>query len=396
MARRRRRAPAYDPFAPLGPRAQNRLIHQTVNSQILPLIAQINAEVKRHAASGESAIAGYTNRFAADIAPLAGQTHQTYADAIAAQTADDKALGDRLAGVGAGVSEGLRQQLAGAIGPGQLDQLTGAAAQQGAAGGAAVQAGGSAAVGALRGAATAAEAYSGQLPGIVKAGGAQRVSQLLQQLEEQRATQVSDIRSKVPGLLASVSAQVRGEQFQKAVAQQSGLIAQTKLQNDTAYKQAKIDQGNRSLDLRAAKARSDALYKKAGLKLSRDRYDLSVKNEHRLERAKAGKSGGYSATKLHDLRTTAIASAIHWKKGSSPVRYANGGVKVKGFPAHPSLKDAPKLFHALVVQGDIPPSMAAWAVGQVYGKWLSPGQKQELVGGHRQRVNRGVGGAGPR
>lgn len=383
--RRRRRAPVYDPLAALSPRAQRRLVTQTVNSQIVPLIAQVNAGINRQERSGQGAIAGYTNALVRDLSPLASQTRATYGAAEQRQTLDDTALANRLAGLGGETAAALRAQLGGSVGAEQLASLTGEATQQGGGAGATVAALGTAARGALRGAGAAAEAYSGQLPGIARVGGVQRISQLIGQLENARQTQVGDIRSKVPGLLAQVSSDVRNQEFQKAVAAASGLVDQEKLQLDTAYKTAKLGQGQAALNLRAAKQRSDALFKQAGVNLGRDRYNLAVQAEHRLERTKKGKKGGYTPGQLSKLRATAIESAKDYKHGFPPTHYANGGVKTRGAPPHPNIAAARDLFRALVNHG-IPPSMADWATGQVYGGWRAPGERRR----------RGPGGTGPR
>lgn len=383
------KAPTYSPFTPLGPRAQRRRVKALVNAQILPLIAQINAEINRRQASGSAAISGYTSRLASDLAPLAGATHATYTGAEARQSADDAALADRLTRVGGDVGASLRAQLQLA---GQSTAPADAAAQQGAAAGATVAGLGSAALANLRAHGAAAETFSGQLPGIARVGGQQRIAQLLGQMENERATQVGAVRAKVPELLASVGSDVANQEFQKAVAAQSGLLDQRKFNLDVAYKKATIGQRSRSNDIAqqradqaAAKAQSDALFKKAGLNLARDRYQLAVTNEHRLERAKSGKTGGFTPTQVAHLRATAIESAKDYKHGIPATYYANGGIKTPAQPPHPGTTGARALFRALVNHG-IPPTMADWATGEVYGRWHAPGEKG----------NRGAGGTGPR
>lgn len=392
--RRRRSRPSPPGYGtPLSPRQQRAQVASLVNAQILPLIAQINAESARKAASGGAAITAYTDQLARRLAPLAGQTRATYQAAEQRQTADDTALANRLQGLGGDVAATLRQQVGG-IGNADAfsNLLAGQASQQGAGAGAALAGMGTAAVGALRGAGAAAEAYSGQLPGISRIGGLQRLAQLRAQIESERASQVGDIRAKVPSLTATVSQQVADREFQRQVAIQSGLLDQAKFNADVAYKgaqlklgAARVRQGARSLDLRAAKAQSDALFKQAGLNLRRDQYNLAVSREHRLQQTKSGKKGGFTPSQLSHLRATAIETAKDWKHGVPATHYANGQVKSRGSAGHPHVAGARPLFRFLVNHG-IPPTMADWATGQVYGRWKAPGE----------RSSRGPAGAGPR
>jgi hypothetical protein len=372
----------------LGPQAQQKLVTRTVRAQTVPLLASINKEFAARAASGRAAVGGYTNALVRDLTPQAEQTHGIYNAALTQQAADDAALANRLAGLGGQVSENLRSQLTGAIGETQLAQITQGAAGQGASAGATVAGLGTAARGALRGAGTAAETYASELPAIARTGGLQRISQLLGQLGTQRSSALSAVREKIPGITADVAQQVRAEQFQKAVARQSGLAQAQQAAATTAYRKAQLGQGQQRIDLATAKAQSDAIFKKAGLDIRRDNYKLAVQREHRLGLAKKGKKGGFTPLQLSHLRGTAIETAKDWKHGVPATHYASGEVKQAGQPGHPEPSAARGLVRFLVNHG-IPPTMAVWATNQVYGKghwYTSKKQERKAAAGAAQTV----------
>jgi hypothetical protein len=407
----RRASKPYDPFAPLTPKQQTKQVHKLVSSQTVPLISAINKEYAQHVKSGEMAIGGYTNALYRQLQPMAEQTHATYATALGQQAADDAALANRLAGVGGEVAQNLRAQTG--LDPTQAAALAAAAQTQGAGAGATVAGLGTAARGALRGAGTAAEAYAGELPGIARIAGQQQESRLRGQLEYERQRSVSGIREKLPALTQQVAKDIRDTELQKAIAVQSGLVEKQKLRSDIAYKRAqarataayhaaqiglgkgRLAQGWQRLDLQTAKAKSDALFKQAGLDLKRDNYNLAVTREHRLSLAQKGKKGGFTPSQISKMRSTAIETAKDWKHGVPASHYASGKVKSPGQKGHPDVMAGKGLLRFLVNHG-IPPTMAAWATTQVYGStaWKNtPAQKRAARGG-AAAVTKAVGSLG--
>src|SRR6266542_508876 len=202
----------YDPLAPTRPRALRRLARRDVNAQFLPLLAQLNREFGARSQAGQSSILAGTNELAAQLAPLAGQTHDIYAQAQGSQGAVDTALANRLSAAGVSLGGEIGGKLAAAGIPAQLNTAPAIGAGASAAGFGI----GSAALSRLIGEGAAAEGYAGALPGIARLGGAQRSRQFGQQLESERAQAAGDLRAKIPGTLAQVLADLRNLEFQKA------------------------------------------------------------------------------------------------------------------------------------------------------------------------------------
>src|SRR6266498_2544525 len=206
-------AKRYNPFAPLTAKQQRRQARNLVNSQIMPLIQQINAEANRRNTAGQAAISSGSNALAASLAPLAAQTHQNYAEAQNVERGDVTALADRLKGLGA--SEAAKISGMPGISP------SSGGTDLGAIGTGASNAGfayGSSGLAQLIAQGASAENYNAGLPGIARMGGQYAGNNFRQQIESERARGVGDIRSKIPGLVSQTSEDIRNTELQKAVA----------------------------------------------------------------------------------------------------------------------------------------------------------------------------------
>jgi hypothetical protein len=370
----------YNPLAPTPPKAQRRQARRYVNSMILPLLGQLNAEFTRRSQAGQAAIGAGTANLAAALAPAAGQTQANYARARAEQQTEEAAFGNRLTAAGATLQGSLGSQLGAA---GIPAAAAGNLAGIGAGAGSASAAFGSANIARLIAQGAAAQEYTGQLPNIARLGGAQRAGQLGQQLESERATQAGAIRAKIPGLVSQIGQQQQAQEFQKAIAQQSGLISQQKFRADVAYKGAKLQQGQQALDIRRQQAKVTDLYKRAGLQISQQQLQIAAHREERLSRAKSGKKGGFTPKMVADFQSGAIESVQNHKHGVIDPNDPNAWAPDPANPGQfltPKPKDPRGAFVWLVNHG-YPPSIADWAVGRVYGKWKSPALGK-IPGGH--------------
>lgn len=368
----------YNYLAPRSPKQLKREIRQSVNAQIAPYLGQIN----RAESQGSGMIANYSEQLAHQLLDAQRQTRQNYGQAEASQASINTALANRLSGAGAAVSNDLASQLAAA------GQSTAPSSAVGAIGSGASNAGyasGSASLSALLAQGAAAQQYAGQLPNLARMQGVQQQGLFFGQQEKNRG----DLLAKVPGLIDTATQQAQAQEFQKAVAVQSGLVDQQKLQLDTQYKQARLNQGQQSLNLRASALQTSNLFKQAGLDLRGKQFQLSVQREHRLAQGKAGKKGGFTPTQIQKLQGNAIEAVKVLKHGqqnpnydpSSP-DYHNGIPDKRQWKSKPGA-DPHSAFRYLINHG-VPPTMADWAVGSVYGKWHAPGEKGK----------RGRGGAG--
>lgn len=340
-------AKTYDPFAILTPKQLRR---------------QLLAQLAPFLSSGSRAIGGYTDALTRALEPAARQTRATYSRAEQEQAAVDDALAKHLSGAGAALQGDLAAQL------GAAGQSTDPASAVGQVGRGAAGAGygrGSASLSQLISEGAAAENYSGHLPDIARLGGAQEQGQYRQ-----------SILSQLPQLLKDAQAQ----EFQKAIAIQSGLVSQAKLAQTASVDKARlrqgqqrIEQGQQSLDLRAQQQQTDNLLKEAGLNLRQDQYKLAIRRENRLAKGKARKSGGFTPGQISKLRATAIETVKDWKHGIPATTSASGTVTKPAIPGKPH--DAHGAFRYLVLHG-IPPTMADWAVGNVFGQWKRRGDQR--------------------
>ncbi len=364
MARRR-------PYSFLDPLTPQQLSQQAVryaNAQFGPVLAQINAEYNRRAQTGASSIAGGTQQLASALAPVAAQTAGYYSQAKAEQAALDEAMRSGLISAGAaGAADLARQGYAG-------NQLAGIGAGEGAASFGM----GSAALSRLISQGAAAENYAGTLPALARLGGAQHAQDLALQLEHGRQSDVGALQGKIPGTVAQIEQDLANREFQKATARLGFGVDQARLQQQSAYQGARLQQSQQSLNLRAHQQQTDALFKKYGLQLQQANYNLAVQRENRLSRNRSGKRGGFTPSQISDFQAGAIESVKNHKHGIPATYDANGNVKtpeVKGKP-----RDPVGAFRWLVNHG-YPPSIADWAVGSVYGKW-KPQPLGKIPGGH--------------
>lgn len=314
----RRPAPV-NPLAPLSEKAIARQSRSYVNAQILPLIAQINSEVDRRNRAGQAAIAGNTDTLAGHLAPIAGEIHARNEAAQNQQRSDDAALAAHLTGAGALQGSQLAAQLAAINAPAeQVQQVAGGATAAGAGAGATSAALGSASLAHLLAAGTAQENYASELPAFARLGGAQRSSQLGVQLENQRATQVGDVRAKVPGLLQQIIQQARDREFQKGVAIQSGLVDTAKLNASSAYQTARVTQAGLNAQETARHNAATEAAAQARIEVSRQKTQAG-KNKKRSE-------GFYK------IRTNVFKDAAKLYKGAGAATSGGGG----GLGAPPS------------------------------------------------------------
>jgi hypothetical protein len=202
----------YNPLAPTRPKALRRQARADVMAQFAPLLAEINRQFGARSSAGQASILSNTNALAAQLAPLAGQTHDIYAQAQGSQSALDTALANRLTGAGASVGGEIGAKLAAA----GLGGVPNEAASVGAGAAGAGFASGSADLARLIAQGAGAESYAAQLPGFARMRGAQAGHELGAQLESERAQAAGDLRSKIPGTLASVLQDLRNLEFQKA------------------------------------------------------------------------------------------------------------------------------------------------------------------------------------
>jgi len=350
----------YSYLAPTPPKVLRRQVAQSVNAQVAPYLSQINRAERQ----GASQIGVYSDALARQLAGAVDQTRANYGQAEASQAAVNAALANRLSGAGNQLSNDLAGQLAAA------GQSTAPSSAVGAIGSGAANAGfasGSASLSNLLAQGAAAQQYAGQLPNLARMRGLQEQGLFQQQQEKSRA----DILAKVPGLIDSASKQAQANEFQKAVAVQSGLVDQAKLQESSAYHQASIQQRNRAITSQNQRA-------SANLAETQRYHNLSIQarqvaNDIAKYRAthprSTHQSTGPSDSAIRKYRAQGVEAAIAHKHGV----YKDS----KGNDVHIPQLTAMQTYQYLTRRG-MPPRIAATAVGQVYGGWLKPGDKKKL------------------
>lgn len=350
MARHRHAHP-YDPLAALTPKQQQKRAYALLG----PLIAQINAQFDRQASAGGKSISDYTDLLAQRLGPMADQTHGLYAAAEAQQRADDKALADRLGALGGTVGA----QAGGATGvpTGSVPDLASIGQRAANTG----FASGSSKLAQLLAQGTATESYGRELPGIARMGGAQAIKDLTAQLESGRQSSLESARGKIPSILQ----QIQADELQKAIASQSGLISSAKLQQGAAQFGAK--QGIAQATL-AERARHDKATENAKMVAN----DIS---RYRATHPHSTKTGGFTPNQTQKMRSNAIEAVKALKHGQqnphydpTSTGYHNGVPDKQQYTMKPGKFDAPSAYKYLRNHG-VPPPIADWAVGRVYGAW---------------------------
>jgi hypothetical protein len=217
MRRRRRHAPAYltDPLAPLPEPVLQRRVRQNVSAQTNPVIRQITNQINSRARAGSENISGISQALASQLQGGQANTADIYQRARGDTMATEHALQFGLSAQGAGIDSALAKQIQLSGGdPALVAQMT--AATQGAVGAQGTR--GSAELGALTLKQAAGEEYASKLPGLAKLSGLQGIRDLQAAKQQELATQLADVRGRVPGAVAQQLSSARQQEYNKAVA----------------------------------------------------------------------------------------------------------------------------------------------------------------------------------
>lgn len=346
----------YNYLAPTPPKVLRRQIAQSVNAQVAPYLNQIN----RAELQGSNYIAQYGNQLAQQLGAAQAQTRANYGQAESSQAAVNAALANRLSGQGSAAADDLARQLAAA------GQSTGPSSSVGAIGSGASNAGfasGSASLSALLAQGAAAQQYAGQLPNLARMRSLQEQGLFQQQQEKARA----DVLAKVPGLIDSASKQAQANEFQKAVAVQSGLVDQAKLNQTASYDAAKINQGNAKIAATNANNAAKIQLAQQQLHETQRYHDLSIQ-----ARQVANDISRYRATHPRSTRPGSNGGLTQSQKSKY---YAQG---TDAAIAHKQKGSTAMQTYRFFANRGMPPRIAADIVGRVYGGWLKPGDKKRL------------------
>lgn len=286
-----------DPFAPQSEDQSRARAAALMQSQLGPLMAQIQQAIEARSRSGQQAIQGYTGELGHLWQGVPAATGKAYDTARASQSGINEALANRLGSFG----KDLGSEIQGKIGyaPAAVQQQVAGGAQQTAQGVANANfAKGSAGIEALNAQGAAAQAYGAALPGIAGLTGLQSSKQLQGQLNSELARQLGDARSQSQTSLASLYERERDRELQKAVASQSGLINKDKLNADRTYKQ-------QTLRYKQAKDRNDRSVKLKNLGISQQRVTEYARHNGISE----GQAGRRLIQQGRNARTSAAARA---------------------------------------------------------------------------------------
>lgn len=394
---------APDPFASIlagypHPQTDDQL-GATAQGMIDPLVQALTDSVNRRATAGAGSIRGYTNQVANDLGQYAGSAKDIFGRAEADTAASNNALADRLAGGGAQLAAGLADRLKG-IGNGADPAVAGIAqgvAQTGQGSGNAVYATGNAALENLFGRGAAAEDYAAKLPEYARLEGIQRAGTLQQQAQNDIAQGASDIRGKLPELIASLrsandqkatnlaGAQTdlfkyqtnRADAKAAAAAQQRERAVLAKMANETSSVKAQQDwnkfiiseqdRNQRAADAEAGRtarannadanrnartqAQIDAANRRAAAKAAADAKKTA---------AKTGTPPKLTAKQRQDYMGTAATIADNAKTGFTDAK----GVQHPAISAYDALKE--------MRQEGVPDKIAVAAINRAYGTNFNP------------------------
>lgn len=155
------------------------------------------------------------------LLPFRGSAQNIYAGAQGAQSQLGQALSGGLASQGQQLGTELGQKLRAISAPGaQVEGVSGGAMMTGQQAGQAIGGLSSADLERLRGEGGAADAYLGQMPGLVQLMGAKNARDIAEKLALQLADQEGQIRGRVPGMLADARRWYTEREDRKAAARQ--------------------------------------------------------------------------------------------------------------------------------------------------------------------------------
>jgi hypothetical protein len=297
-----------DPFAPRSDAQLQSLAGSMVQSQLAPIIKQIQDAIAARSVSGQQAIGGLTQSLGGLFAQAAPQTQAAFSEAQGAQSSTNNALADRLGSFGKGLSAEQGQTLASINAPSSVGNV---AANTGNIGQGAANAGfavGNAELGALTAHGANAGAYAAQLPGIAGLTGIQNSKLLQAQLNSELADQTGRVSAQAPGLIQQIYDHLVDQELQKAVYKQSGLVKDKQFAADQAYRAAQLDYKNRT----AAWQRSATLARlgiSAAAVRERARHDGISESQAAAKLVQAAKRAGETARHNHATETTAAKNA---------------------------------------------------------------------------------------
>jgi hypothetical protein len=312
------RKPYVDPLAPIGEDQLRAKATSLVQQALSPLIQQASDAAERRAHQGTQDIQGFTNTFAQNLAQYADRAKAAFGQATQASAANQDALRALLSGAGSSLSSELAGKL-GQIGAPE-------AATQQVAGGAATMGTGAANAGYASGAATTEkliaqganeQGYANTLPGVVALRGQQNVQELQAQTSQQLADKIAEIQSQAPGMAAQLFEHLVDNEFQKALARQSGQFKGAQLTQDAVYKaqqtayhkailaydkaKSKADRAEKAREARrraaiAGKNAQTSAQRAAEQRRHDRQVELETRRHHKKTESKKGKSGSGSSS----------------------------------------------------------------------------------------------------
>lgn len=294
------------PVAPTAPAAPdiNKQAVGLVQSQIQPIIDEINRSIAARSASGTASIKGYTDAFASLLAQQAGTSGVPYQQAQAQQAGADAALAQRLSGAGTSLGDELRTKLMQAdAGAAFTDQVAGQVAGTGQGASNASYATGNASLSDLIARGASAKTYAGSLPGIARLGGLQQTGQYQGQLATELANQLGQVRSKVPGLVSDVTSRLTASQDKRYAADQA------------------------AADRAAARADANAR-SAATIKAQNARSAATIKSQN----ARAAATTSLNAWKAEQaVKSQQVKDALAQKKAEIDAGYKNGTLSLREY-----------------------------------------------------------------
>jgi hypothetical protein len=247
-----------DPFAPSSDAELQARAGQIGGAQLAALIDQIRQAIEGRSRSGTAAIGSLTNQLGGLMSGVGPASQKIYDTARASGSQINDALANRLGQFGQGLAGEQAGKFALQGAPaGVAGQIAGGAQQtaQGAAN--AGFARGSAGTEMLNTQGAAAGAYGAALPGIAGLTGIQNERNLQAQLSKAFADQVGAAQTGAQSTIASVYQHELDQELQKAIAKQSGLVNQEKINAANYNKNAALtykkqnDQRNRAIKLKS-------------------------------------------------------------------------------------------------------------------------------------------------
>ena len=205
---------------PIAPSTEIPVLHKMAASEINPLLGAENRAYQSNVDTANNAITGYTKNLAAFYQPQSQQMMDNLKTATGAMAATNGALGSTLSAGPAGMGDLSKYLTLGGNSTAPIANLPTTGANL-------LAARGAAAINGMTGAQTAGANAAAFLPTVAASTGQQELTNTLDAYTAAHNKSTAALLAQEPGIFSKLYQQYMNEEIQKAIARNSGMVAQT-------------------------------------------------------------------------------------------------------------------------------------------------------------------------